>query len=142
MQIVTQGDIVFGGETGVTPVTVANLLPVPVDVTLIASGIPSVRVTAREQTPLRLNAGKRVSVEVPTSVYGSGAAYLLLQLQTSDGTGVGLPTMLTVRSAAYARVASYLVAGAFVMLLLLIFVNTIRRVRVRKHGRDEGDGGE
>ncbi len=142
VQIVTQGDIVFGGETGVTPVTVANLLPVPVDVTLIASGIPSVRVTAREQTPLRLNAGKRVSVEVPTSVYGSGAAYLLLQLQTSDGTGVGLPTMLTVRSAAYARVASYLVAGAFVMLLLLIFVNTIRRVRVRKHGRDEGDGGE
>ena len=129
VRVVTRGDIVFGGQRGNVPVTVANGLPVPIDITLQATGLPSVRVAPRAQTTMHINAGKRVSVEVPTRVTGSGDAYLLLQLITAGGSEVGTQVLLTVRSAAYARVASYVVAVAFVALLLLVAVNTVRRVR-------------
>lgn len=134
VRVVTRGDIVFGGEQGVVPVTVANGLPVPIDLSLHASGLPSVRVDPQAQTQLHLNAGKRVSVEIPTRVTGSGTAYLQLWLETADGSMVGKAVILDIRSAAYARVASYLVAAAFVTLLLLIAVNTVRRIRVRRTG--------
>lgn len=136
VRVVTRGDIVFGGEQGVVPVTVANGLPVAIDVNLRASGLPSVRVAPQESTALHLNAGKRVSVEVPTRVTGSGTAYLQFWLETPQGSMIGDAVILDIRSAAYARVASYLVATAFVTLLLLIGVNTIRRIRVRRAGTE------
>lgn len=136
VRVVTRGDIVFGGEQGVVPVTVANGLPVAIDVNLRASGLPSVRVAPQESTALHLNAGKRVSVEVPTRVTGSGTAYLQFWLETPQGSMIGDAVILDIRSAAYARVASYLVAAAFVTLLLLIGVNTIRRIRVRRAGTE------
>lgn len=136
VRVVTRGDIVFGSEEGVVPVTIANGLPVPVDVVLHASGLPSVRVVPEPATPLHLNAGKRVSVEIPTRVTGSGVAYLQLWLESSAGSIIGDNVILDIRSAAYARVAGYLVAAAFVTLLLLIAVNTVRRIRVRKSGSE------
>lgn len=134
VRVVTRGDIVFGGEQGVVPVTVANGLPVPVTVVLGASGLPSVRVEPTARTPLDINAGKRVSIELPTRVTGSGTAYLQLWLETNDGSMIGDAVILDIRSAAYARVASYLVAAAFVTLLLLIAMNTVRRIRLRRRG--------
>lgn len=134
VEVVTRGDIVFGGESGVAPVTVANRLPVAIDVILEATGVPSVRVQPRQFTSLHLNAGKRVSVEIPTRVTGSGQATLSLQVLTTNREPVGEPVTLTVRSAAYARVASYLVAAAFALLLLMVLVNTVRRVRVHRRG--------
>lgn len=132
VRVVTRGDIVFGSEQGVVPVTVANDLPVAVDVVLHASGLPSVRVVPEPTTPLHLNAGKRVSVEVPTRVTGSGVGYLQLWLESSTGSIIGDNVILDIRSAAYARVAGYLVAAAFLTLLLLVAVNTVRRIRVRR----------
>ena len=132
VRVVTRGDIVFGSEQGVVPVTVANGLPVPITVTLGASGLPSVRVAPTASTELSINAGKRVSVELPTRVTGSGIAYLQLWLETNDGAMIGDAVILNIRSAAYARVASYLVGAAFIALVLLVAVNTVRRVRVRR----------
>jgi len=132
VRVVTRGDIVFGSEQGVVPVTVANGLPVPINVVLGASGLPSVRVAPTASTPLEINAGKRVSVELPTRVTGSGTAYLQLWLETGDGAMIGDAVILNIRSAAYARVASYLVGAAFLALILLVAVNTVRRVRVRR----------
>ena len=132
VRVVTRGDIVFGGESGVVPVTIANGLPVPIDVVLGASGLPSVRVEPVARTALQINAGKRVSVELPTRVTGSGLAYLQLWLETDDGTMIGEAVILNIKSAAYARVASYLVAAAFITLLLLIGVNVVRRIRTSR----------
>lgn len=137
VRVVTRGEIVFGAEKGVVPVTVANGLPVAIDITLRATGYPSVRVQPTEFTEIHLNAGKRVSVEVSTRVTGSGDAYLGLQLEGRDRTPIDHPVLLTVRSAAYARVASYLVLGAFGLLLLLVVVNSVKRIRNR--GNSEAD---
>lgn len=137
VRVVTRGDIVFAAEKGVVPVTVSNGLPVAIDVTLRATGYPSVRVQPVEFTDIHINAGKRVSVEVPTRVTGSGDAYLGLQLEGLDRTSVDGPVLLTVRSAAYARVAGYLVMGAFALLLLLVITNTVKRIRGR--GTEEAD---
>lgn len=137
VRVVTRGDIVFGGQKGDVPVTIENGLPVPVDIGVQATGLPTVRVTPRPFTAIHLNAGKRVSVEIPTQVTGSGDAYLALQVVASDSRTVGTPVVLTVRSAAYARVASYVVAVAFAALLLLIGFNTVRRIRQRKLGKDD-----
>lgn len=137
VRVVTRGEIVFGGERGSVPVTIANGLPVPVSIGLQASGIPSVRVQPLHYTPVRINAGKRVSVEVPTRVTGSGDAYLLLQVVAGDRVPVGSASLVTVRSAAYARVAAYVVAVAFAALLLLIATNTVRRIRSRSLGLDD-----
>lgn len=137
VRVLTRGDIVFAAEKGVVPVTVANGLPVAIDVTLRATGYPSVRVQPTEFTTIHINAGKRVSVEVPTRVTGSGDAYLGLQLEGRDRTSVDKPVLLTVRSAAYARVAGYLVLGAFGLLLLLVVTNAVKRIRGR--GQEEAD---
>ena len=137
VRVVTRGDIVFGGERGVVPVTIANGLPVPVDIVLRASGIPSVRIEPTPTTSLHLNAGKRVSVEVSTRVTGSGDALLALEIVTNDQTLIDGPTFLSVRSAAYARVAQYLVIVAFIALLFLVGFNVVRRIR--DHGSLEAD---
>jgi hypothetical protein len=134
VRVVTRGDIVFGGEKGVVPVTIANGLPVAIDILLRATGYPTVRVQPTPVTTIHINAGKRVSVEVPTRVSGSGDAYLGLQLEAMDKTTIDVPVLLTVRSAAYARVAGYLVLGAFALLLLLIVSNTVKRIRNRGEG--------
>ena len=139
VRVVTHGEIVFGGERGSVPVTIENGLPVPVDIGLQASGIPSVRVQPTHYTPVHINAGKRVSVEVPTQVTGSGDASLLLQVVAGDRVPIGSSTIVTVRSAAYARVASYVVAIAFAALLLLVAANTVRRIRSRSLGLDDGE---
>ncbi len=139
VRVVTRGDIVFGGQKGDVPVTIENGLPVPVDIGVRAMGLPTVRVTPRPYTAIHLNAGKRVSVEIPTRVTGSGDAYLSLQVVATDSHTVGMPVLLTVRSAAYARVASYVVAVAFAALMLLIGANTVRRVRHRKLGKDDDE---
>lgn len=137
VRVITRGEIVFGSERGVVPVTVANGLPVAIDLRLNAVGMPSVRVQPTEFTSIRINAGKRVSVEVPTRVTGSGEALLALQLEARDGTVIDGPVVLSVRSAAYARVASYLVAVAFAALLLLVAANTVKRIRNRGSEDDE-----
>lgn len=139
VRVVTRGDIVFGGEKGSVPVTVANGLPVPVDIKLHATGVPAARVQAREFTSVHLNAGKRVSVEVPTQVTGSGDAYLMLQVVATDATSIGEAAFVTVRSAAYARVAGYVVIVAFAALVLLIAANTVRRLRRRRLGLDDDE---
>lgn len=136
VRVVTRGDIVFGGEQGLVPVTIANGLPVSVDVVLRASGLPSVRVAPEPATTLQLRPGKRVSVEIPTRVTGSGVAYLQLWLESAEGSVISDTIILDIRSAAYARVAGYLVAAAFSALLLLVAVNTVRRVRVRRAGSE------
>lgn len=137
VRVITRGEIVFGGEKGVVPVTVANGLPVAIDIGLRATGYPGVRVQPTIHTPIHLNAGKRVSVEIATRVTGSGDAYLGLQLVAGDKSAIDGPVILTVRSAAYARVAGYLVIVAFAALLLLVGANTVKRIRNR--GEQQGD---
>lgn len=132
VRIVSAGSVVFPGESGVVPITILNDLDVPVRVELVATGLPAVRVQPAAVDPIDIGAGKRKSIEIPTTLIGSDTAFVQLQLMTTDGRKLGQLVTIEVASSAYSRAAAIFVAVAFALLIALIVVNTVRRVRVRR----------
>ena len=132
VRIVSSGSVVFPGESGVVPITILNDLDVTVRVALVATGLPAVRVQPAAVDTVEIGAGKRKSIEIPTTLIGSDTAFVQLQLMTTDGRKLGQLVTIEVASSAYSRAAAVFVGVAFALLLALIVVNTVRRVRVRR----------
>ncbi|MEO6821607.1 MAG: DUF6049 family protein, partial [Candidatus Nanopelagicales bacterium] len=129
VRVLSRGTITFPGETGVVPVTVANDLSEPVRVGLRLTGTPTVRFEASPYPVFTVAPGTKVSVDVPARVLGSGAVAVAVQLMTPDGRPYAEPTPLQVRSAAYAKAATWIVGGLLGVTVLLLAVNFVRRRR-------------
>lgn len=132
VRIVSSGSVVFSSEKGVVPITILNDLEVEATVKVVATGLPAIRVQSDQMEPITIAPGKRKSIEIPTRLIGSDTAYLELQLLTLDDREIGQPVSITLSSSAYSKAAAWVVGGAFVLLVALIVVNTVRRVRVRR----------
>ena len=133
VSVVSGRRLALSGERGVIPLTVRNDLPftVRVDLRLTPTSPARFRVVQAPQ-PLVVQPGERASVQIPVQVLGTDPVTVTARLVTPGGVAIGIPATIDVRTAAYARVATYVVAGAFVLLLLLIVRNAVRRIRRRR----------
>ncbi|MEY3277714.1 MAG: hypothetical protein RLZZ426_200, partial [Actinomycetota bacterium] len=132
VKIMSVGSVIFPQETSVVPITIRNDLDVPVTIKVRAIGDPSVRVTAQDVGEITIQPGKRKSIEIPTRLVGSDSAHLVLRLTDVNGKQFGDFVSIELASSAYSTAAAWVVGIAFALLLVLVAINTVRRIRVRK----------
>ncbi len=137
VRVLSRAKVNFPGETGVIPVTIANDLPHSVTVGVRLVGNPSVRLIVTQPDAVTLDPGQKATIQVQAQVLGSGAVPVDVSLTTPTGEIYSAPVVITVATSAYSRAAAWIVGGAFVLLLILIIINFLRRNKVRRNAAAE-----
>lgn len=127
--VLNGGSLTLSGDSGRIPITVSNALTQPVHLGIRLIGNPRVRLTAESVTDITVAPGATTSIDVPVRVAGSEPLRVSVQILTPEGTVFRAVPAATVYSAAYARTASWVVAIAFVAILIFVLVGIIRRVK-------------
>jgi hypothetical protein len=130
VRISPPGTVSFPGSTGRVPITIANDTDGPVTVDLVLTATPAYRMTTEPVAPVTIAAGRKVSLEVPVTLVGSGQLSVTAQLLTPQGSPYGNPTTVDLRTTAYSRAAAWVVGSAFLLLCLMIVVTFVRRRRL------------
>lgn len=131
VRILAGNSVVLPSDEGPIPITIANDFSEPVIVKLTATGNPKFRFKTKELEPITVEANSKQSLSLISSVSGTSAIDVTLQLYTRDGFKYGDPKIISVRSAAYSTVATYVTGFAFLALILLSGLSIFRRIRNR-----------
>ena len=86
-------------------------------------------------SPLRIEPGRRASLEVPVRIVGGDALTVSVQLTDPSGAAFGDPVALELRTTAYSRAALWVAVAAAVVLVLLVIFDIVRRGRQRRDAR-------
>ena len=140
VRVVTAKRIYLGRSSGTIPFTVINTLNVPVTVYPQVTGHPFTRISlGAAPAVLNLGPGERQGVTIGARILGSGDITVSFLVRGVDRHLISTPASTTVTTSAYARIAGWVVAGAFALLLLLLVNNIRRQIRRRRSG-EAGDG--
>ncbi len=129
VRIVSAGQITLSGDTGQLPLTIANDLDADVEVRIALQATPSIRLAYTEPDPQVVPAGRRVSIEVPVTLYGTGRLPVEVSIRTPDGQPFGSPQQITLTSTAAATIAAAVAIVGAAALVLLIVTRIIRGTR-------------
>jgi len=127
--VIPRDNVVFSGDRGSVPVTVANNFDQPVRVGIQVSADPAARLDASPLAPVEIEPGKRASLEVPVRVIGSDALTVSIQLTDPSGSAFGAPASLELRTTAYSRAALWVAVAAAILLVILVVFDIARRGR-------------
>lgn len=136
------GVVTFAAPNGRVPVTIANDLDVAIRVGIQVEGDPGVRLIQEDPVSVEVPARQKISTQVPAQILGAGELPATVYLTTPDGSRIGEPSHVTLRTTAYAAAAGYVVGLAFVALALAIVISTVKRRRTlaRIKANDTPDG--
>lgn len=129
VHVLSRGSIVFSGDVGAVPVTIENDLDTAVTVGVELIGDPAARLSSTPLEGIRIEAGRRVSVDLDARVIGGDPLRARVQLLTPDGQRYGAAGEITLSSTAYARAASWVVIAAFIAIAIFVVVGITRRIR-------------
>ena len=141
VHVLSKGTITFSGDSGRVPVTIINDLDRSVTVGLTLKGQPPLRLESDSLTGIRIDAGKMASVDITARVVGGDPLSVDVQLLDGEQNAYGKPAVITLASTAYARAAAWVVAAAFVAILVFVVFGVTRRIRKAQAGRPRGDLG-
>ncbi|HAN71826.1 MAG TPA: hypothetical protein DCQ36_09615 [Actinobacteria bacterium] len=128
VRVLSEGAVTLSGDSGKVPVTIANDLDRSVTVGVVLQGRPSLRLDSRPIEGVQIEAGKMASVDLSARVVGGDPLAVDVQLLGPDGEEYGSPAEITVSSTAYARAAAWVVALAFVAIVVFVIVGIVRRI--------------
>ncbi len=145
VSIITGKKILLAGTSGTTPVSVQNLLPVEVQVRVVATPSAGSQLSVGKFTDLiPVPAGQTGTVRVPLHSSAITTTTMQLQLQTEDGSPLTWTSqLLSVQATRYGRALLVLVAAALGVLVLTSVARWIRRWRNdgRNNGKADGRSG-
>jgi len=125
---VSTGTVTFSGNSGNLPLTISNGLDQAVEVGVLLEAEPSIRLAYAPPDMALVDAGRRVSVEIPVEVYGTGPLPVSVILTDRDGNAFISTGDLVIRSAATTMAAAVVaIVGAVAFLILVVW-------RFRKNG--------
>jgi hypothetical protein len=125
---VSTGTVTLSGSSGNLPLTISNELDQAVEVGVQLAAEPSVRLAFMPPDLVRVDAGRRVSVEIPVEIFGSGPLPVTVILTDRDGHPFIETGDLVIRSA-----ATTIAAGAVAVVAAIVFVVLVIW-RFRKRG--------
>lgn len=128
VRVLSAGTITFSGDTGRIPVTITNDLDRAVTVGLALRGQPDRRLESQALTGIVVPPGRMTSVDLTARVIGGEPLTVEVQLIDGAGGDYGEPSLIELRSTAYARAAAWVVAVAFAAILVFVVVGVIRRI--------------
>ena len=137
--VVSRGTVIFSGNSGSVPITVANDFDRAVTVGLRLTGQPAARLVSEPLESVEIGPGRRASLEVPVRIVGGDPLPVTVHVITPDGRDFGAITTLELQTTAYSRAALWVSVGAAALLVLLVILDTYRRARQRRamHARSE-----
>ncbi len=141
VRVLSEGTITLSGDAGKVPVTIANDLDRSVTVGLTLRGRPPLRLSSEPLTGIRIEPGRMASVDIDARVVGGDPLAVDVQLLGPEGQDYGDPASITVASTAYARAAAWVVAAAFLAIVVFVIVGVTRRIRKAHAARGTGDLG-
>lgn len=130
----SSGTITLSGDEGLVPVTIANDLDRAVTVGVQLRGSPSARLISDPLFGITIEPGKKVSVELNAQVVGGRALNTDVQLLTPDGQNFGSPAQIQLESTAYAQAAAWVIAAAFIAIIVFVIVGVTRRIHRATQG--------
>ncbi len=139
VRVLSEGTITFSGDNGKVPITISNDLDRSVTVGVVLKGRPPLRLSSQPLTGIRIEPGKLASVDIDARVIGGDPLTVSVQLLNPDGVDYGDPAMITVASTAYARAAAWVVAAAFLAIVVFVIVGVTRRIRKARLERTAPD---
>ena len=142
VRVLSEGTVTFSGDTGRVPVTIENNLDRSVTVGVQLRASPSLRLESAPLEGITVEPGRKVSVDLEARVVGGNALPVRVQLLTPDGSRFGTPARIDVASTAYARAAAWVVAIAFVAIVVFVVVGVTRRIRLASMSSRAGDDDE
>lgn len=137
VRVLSTGTITFSGDTGRVPVTIANDLDRSVTVGLALQGNPSLRLSSSPLANIQIQPGKMASVDIDARVIGGDPLSVDVQLLTPDLTPYGKPATIELVSTAYSRAAAWVVAAAFVAILVFVVFGVTRRIHKARTTRPD-----
>lgn len=129
VRVLSEGTVTLSGESGRVPVTIANDLDRSVTVGVVLRSLPSLRLSSEPVEDISIEAGRMASLDLEASVVGGEPLAVQVQLLGPDGQEYGKPGTMTLVSTAYARAASWVVAAAFIAIVVFVIVGVTRRIR-------------
>jgi hypothetical protein len=146
IQIISKNKVLLAGNSGVTPVSVSNRLPFPVQVRVQATAPARSSLSIGDFNSLvTVQANSTATVRVPLHSAALGSTQIQLQLVTIHGMPLperGATQPLSVESTRYGRALLVLIAAALGVLLLTSVVRWTRRaLRAASPGGARGGGG-
>lgn len=130
VRVLSEGTLTFSGDTGRIPVTIENNLDRSVTVGVDLRATPGIRLESQPLTGITVEPGRLASVDIEARVVGGTTLPVRVQLLTPDGAPFATPARIEVASTAYARAAAWVVAIAFVAIVIFVVVGVIRRIRL------------
>ena len=127
--VLSEGTVTFSGDTGRVPITIENSLDRAVTVGVQLRASPAVRLESEPLMGIRVDPGKKVSVDVEARVIGGNTLPVRVQLLTPDGSRFGQAARIDVASTAYARAAAWVVVVAFIAVVIFVVIGVARRIR-------------
>jgi hypothetical protein len=128
VRVLSQGTITLSGDSGKVPVTIANDLDRSVTVGVMLRSRPGLRLSSEPIEGIRIEAGRMASVDLDARVVGGDPLAVEVQLIGPGGQDYGNPATITLMSTAYARAAAWVVAVAFVAIVIFVIVGVARRI--------------
>ena len=145
VSIITGKKILLAGSSGTTPVSVQNLLPVEVQVRVVATPSDASQLSVGKFTDLlQVPSGKTGTVRVPLHSSAITTTTMQLQLQTEDGSPLTWTSQsLSVQATRYGRALLVLIIAALGVLVLTSIARWTRRWRNdgRKNAKADGRSG-
>lgn len=141
VRVLSSGTVIFSGDAGRVPVTIANDGEQAVTVGLALIGQPSARLESAPLAGIRVDPGKKVSVDLEARVVGGEPLSVAVQLLTPSGSRYGSPATISLVSTAYSRAAGWVVAAAFAALAAFVVIGITRRIRRSRSWRSPSDPG-
>jgi len=145
VSIITGKKILLAGASGTTPVSVQNLLPVEVQVRVVATPSDASQLSVGKFTDLlQVPSGKTGTVRVPLHSSAITTTTMQLQLQTEDGSPLTWTSQsLSVQATRYGRALLVLIIAALGVLVLTSIARWIRRWLNdgRKNAKADGRSG-
>ncbi len=141
VRVLSAGTVIFSGDSGRVPVTIANDGDQGVTVGLALVGQPGVRLESQPLNGIRVEPGKKVSVDLEARVIGGEPLSVSVQILTPSGARYGSPATISLVSTAYSRAAGWVVAVAFAALAVFVVIGIIRRIRRAHAWRSPRDSG-
>ncbi len=129
VRVLSEGTLTLSGESGRVPVTIANDLDRSVTVGVALRSLPSLRLSSEPIEGVRIEAGRMASIDLDARVVGSEPLPVQVQLLGPDGEDYGRPATITLVSTAYAQAAAWVVAAAFLAIVIFVVVGVARRIR-------------
>ena len=114
------------------PVTIINDFDQVVSVDLNITTTNS-RVVVTQAPRITLEPRSQIQIRVPINVIASGETALRLQLRAPKGIAVGEPARIPLRLAVISPVTTWFTTGMAIILVLAAVVQSVRRVKRRKH---------